>query len=440
MGRTVVESLGHAIKRSDYRALLARGVTALGFLADDEAVILRSDPETMRMKFEPCASIRDAKVQAWAVVDKRKLLALDERASLPIEMRPAGSTPVPTKLARLVQRTFQAPGFEAPLTERRDLVYATMFGDDVSVLLGSKSGTLEVLRYRNGLRGLDVAVTSGISNPERAPTEFFRNLDPRAMGAGYELIALCEPGDTRVSDQLGAMVRVSASRAEHLLPSEWVWLNGECLADSDIGGFLILAPTTFPEVFPVGNGLAHFTLLLPVTMAEVQYARRTRVLEVAKLLASHGIRDTGPLRRASVPGVPPYEPPPPEPPEPEGGGLLDMFNDETTRVLGALQRVMTRAPSFQALVALAPPVVFFIGEHAFDFDVDSAGTKIAMTSHDPRHPRASARVRVHVDRNVLLGGQGPVPIRIELPQNPGRDVATAVALLSACFSNETATH
>ena len=54
--RTIAEALGMAIRRSDYRVLLARATTSLGFLADDEAVILTSDPETMRMRFEPCPS------------------------------------------------------------------------------------------------------------------------------------------------------------------------------------------------------------------------------------------------------------------------------------------------------------------------------------------------------------------------------------------------
>lgn len=343
------------------------------------------------MRFEPCPSIRDAKVQAWAVVDKRRLLALDERTSLPVDVRAAGPAVVSPKLARVVSRTFQAPGtFQAPISERRDLVFATMFGDDVEKLVGSTTGGLEVLRFMNGMHGKDVVVTSGLSSPEKAPAAPFREKDPRTIGAGYELIVLCDRGDSRLSDQLVAMLRETASRGTHLLPGEWIWFEGDTLPDSDIGGFLLAPPTTFPDKFPVAGGVAYFTLFLPVTVAEVHVARKG-VLDFVARMNDNGIRDFSPMRRASIPGTPPYEPPPPPPPE---AGLLDAFDAPSNpmRFIAALQRVLSSSPSFEQLQALAPPMLLVIGPHALDFDIN--GNRVSMSEHDPRSaaPRTDPRV------------------------------------------------
>jgi hypothetical protein len=121
-------------------------------------------------------------------------------------------------------------------------------------------------------------------------------------GFGYELIILCQGEVPVLCRELVGWAQYVLNHRQHIVRGNWLEYEEGIIPQTDLGGFLIVAPATFPASFPLSGGRAEWNLLLGVTPAESSEAKRSGVVPVAQKLFEHGYRDWSPPRRAPVQG------------------------------------------------------------------------------------------------------------------------------------------
>ncbi len=299
----VVRALQVILPRSPHFPYLFRRVTQFGISFGREGLLVNLDFASQRIDFEHVPDPRQAQPPLWVEVRERDLLAF-AGALTPIPnlkvVTPGSPTPPPPPLERLLLRVFTPPGTPSPVSDREDLIDATLFGfREPKVLWRAEELPVQVLFYPEAVDGLHAYVTSGFSNPELGPAAVSGDGLP-ASGFGYELILLDEQPVSLLAGQFVAWTRYVCRTREHILRGNWLEYEEGGLPGTVLAGFLIVPPLSIPPSFPVGVGLGLWNLLLGATREELDLAKKTRVTDVAQKLLEAGYRDFTPIQRPSV--------------------------------------------------------------------------------------------------------------------------------------------
>jgi hypothetical protein len=297
----VVTSLQAMLDRSPYFYYVFRHVTRAGFRIGGRVFFLDMDFRSGRVRMSLAESSAAAEPEFWVEMDRRSLL--EASATSPVRATVSRSTrgkDLPGALDEILARCLDGSRAGPAAADREALVFGPLFGFPApETLWRSPDGAVRVLLYREGLEGLTACVTSGFTNPEVGKPAF-PSKDHRLLGFGYELVVLCR-GDVPVLwRELEGWARYVLETGNHVLRGNWLEYREGLIPNTDLGGFVVVAPATFPDSFPLAGGLGQWNLLLGVTPAELREAKQLGVVPVAQRLFESGCRDWSPPRRDSV--------------------------------------------------------------------------------------------------------------------------------------------
>ncbi len=297
-----VEALNSVIQNSPYFECLFRNSQELGFIVGEEHIIVLLDYSKKNISFKFVENEDQYNPELWVEIDRSELLNFHEnkRAITKICIRTSkrGQVLHPS-IERVIQRIFSA-NTTFPVSDRVDLVYSCLFGfNEPQVLWRSGKSEIEVLKYTNALRGLDLYITSGFSNPG-AGTAKVNITKGKPSGSGYELMAFANPSDAVIGKELSGWAQYVESSGSHILRGQWLEYNEKHIPGTDLSAFIVVHPLEIPDIIPVADGYCQFNLLLGVTSQELDHAKKNGVYEVAKALAAKGYVNYSPAKRKSV--------------------------------------------------------------------------------------------------------------------------------------------
>jgi len=299
VGRAV-GALQQILDGSSYFPYLIRNVRHVGFKIGGHALLMDIDFGSGRVKISRHEAAGSQEPEVWVTVEERSLLEADVKAprlSVRQLWTPQRAEPHPA-LEQILARCFDV-GLHGPArSDREDLVFGALFGFTTPEVLWQHSTSgVRVLLYRAGIEGLDACVTSGFTDPEIGTTEFPEPL----LGFGYELVMLCQRDEPVLWKEFQGWARYVLETGNHVLRGNWLEYQEGRIPGTDLGGFLVVAPATFPARFPLAGGYGQFNLLLGATPTELEAAKRSSVVPVAQQLFEKGYQDWSTSRRDSVP-------------------------------------------------------------------------------------------------------------------------------------------
>jgi hypothetical protein len=298
----VVQAMQQIIQNSPFFPILFPIATQFGLSLGRDGILVNLDFPADNVDFEYVDDVTKATPALWVEVKERDLLRFaEEGVAIPNLKVRTDSAILHPALERLLMRLFTPASAKMPVSDREDLIYASLFGfkDPVGVWQGEEPPVI-VLSYPEAVGGLHAFVTSGFSNPELGPPAFtFR--ETTLSGFGYELVMLAEDLEGPLRDQFVAWARYVCRTKEHIVRGNWLEYEEGLLPGSTIGGYLIVPPTKFPDKFPMGEGrMAWWNLLLPATPQEIAAAKQSGALDVAQRIFEAGFEDFSPLNRPST--------------------------------------------------------------------------------------------------------------------------------------------
>lgn len=299
----VVAKLHEIFDHSPYFPYVVRNLKDIGFRIDDQTLRMNVDLEAGRIKVSK-ADAATSEPEVWVRLEGPSLLDADARAPrLSVEVTGvARNATWHPALGQILTRCFDV-GIRGPArADREDLVYESLFGFRTPTVLWHDSHSeLRVLLYREGIRSYDACVTSGFTNPEiGAPVVS----EPHQilLGFGYELVMLAPSGERALTKELVGWARYVLESGNHVLRGNWLEYEEGRIPGTDLGGFLVVAPATLPDFFPLAHGCGQWNLLLGATPTEIGLAKRSSVIPVAQRLFESGYDDWSTSRRKSVLG------------------------------------------------------------------------------------------------------------------------------------------
>jgi hypothetical protein len=298
----VVHALQDILDNSPYFEFLFRNAAQFGVSLGRDGVLVNMDYDQEEVGFEYVADVTQAHPPLWVEMKERDLLAFAQGGApipnLKVKVERAVLHP---SLERMLMRVFTPPGLPLPVSDREDLIYASLFGFKPGLEMAlTQDPEVVALAYPEAIDGLHVYASSGFSNPQLGPPAFTFK-DQSLSGFGYELVMLSEELEGTLKTQFINWVAYVCRTKEHIVRGNWLEYEEGLLPGTSIGGYLIVPPTKFPDKFPMGeNRMAWWNLMLPATPAELKAAKQSGVLDVAQKIFEAGFEDFSPLNRPST--------------------------------------------------------------------------------------------------------------------------------------------
>lgn len=275
--------LSQLLSRAAYVYFLARHVAQVGVRVDGVVMLLDLNARTGEVSVTLCELEDQARPTLWVecALSELESAARDGTSvtGLVIRTGPMGQVVHP-RAEQLLIRCFQAPPY--PIDDREELIYPALFGfEPPRIVWESRQTLLRVLHYEDSASGSSFCVSSGLSEPWAwQPAEIY---DQGVSGAGYELVVkTLEPA---VVKEFSGWVQYVEQSESHLLPGNWLeYEAGKLIPGTNLAGFLVVKPTSFLPDFPVGSSNAHWHSLVPVSLAQLDHAKRSDVFQVAEMV------------------------------------------------------------------------------------------------------------------------------------------------------------
>ena len=298
----VVQALQSVFEKSPYFPFLLSCAPQFGLSVGRDGILVNLDAVQQSVDFDYVADTKKAKPPLWVEAREKDVVAYGESgAAIPNLKVYTEAAVLNPAVERLLMAVFTPLMVKRPLSDREDLIYASVFGfKEPQGVWQAEGWPVTVLAYPDAFDGLHAFVTSGFSNPELGPPAF--EAEGRTLsGFGYELVLLSEDLEGPFRDQFVAWVRYVCRTKEHIVRGNWLEYEEGLLPNSTIGGYLVVPPTKFPGEFPMGEGReAWFNVLLPATPAEIALAKKSDILDVAQAIFDAGFADWSPLNRPST--------------------------------------------------------------------------------------------------------------------------------------------
>jgi Suppressor of fused protein (SUFU) len=297
---TIVQSV---LERSPYFYYVFRHARQLGFRIGEHSLLMDLEFDSGKVNFSFLEPLAKAQPQLWVEVEEHALLSLESdhnRILLRIETSERGQVLHPA-VERLLLKCFEPTSNRSgTISDREDLIYAALFDFvEPQTLWRSTNGQLAGLRFPEGAEGLDAYVSSGFSNPDTgAPSLVVEGI--KLVGFGYEVAVLAAPQDRMIGRELVGWIRYVHETGNHILRGNWLEYEEGVIPGTGLAGFLVVSPSSFPELFPLIDGFCCWHLLLGVTKPELQVAKQAGVETVVSLLLSKGYGDCTAAQRRSV--------------------------------------------------------------------------------------------------------------------------------------------
>jgi hypothetical protein len=277
-----------------------RHARQVGFKLDGQVILMNISFETGDVRFS--VGHEEADPELWVTAKADDLLKTDpERPRVPVQVtRPRDSGVPEAVLLETVRRCFGSRSAESVWTDREELVYGSLFDFRTpEVLWQAPDRRVRVLLYRDVLEGHDACVTSGLTDPDMGGAVVSQP-GQALLGFGYELVMLCRRDEPSLWREFVGWARYVVENNAHILRGNWLEYDQDRIPETDLGGFLVVAPATFPDSFPLVEGWGQWNLLLGATPPELNEAKESGVVAVAQRLFESGYQDWSTSRRASV--------------------------------------------------------------------------------------------------------------------------------------------
>ncbi|MBI1424432.1 MAG: hypothetical protein GC149_13390 [Gammaproteobacteria bacterium] len=223
-------------------------------------------------------SLEDADI--WFELQENQLIDFwyQRRKTMDVKVITTNPPRVPLNLQLLALRFFQQ-SFDKkyPLSDREELIYRALFAfKDPEVLWVSNEG-VKALRYPEALKGYDVYVSSGFSNPSMKPAAL-QSEQYKIMGYGYELMLFAEPSAHFLRDIFKHNVQYICETKKHIMRDHWVRFDKTFpYHTQDLAGLVTVTPTWIPQYFPLQTGVVYWNLLVGVNETELGIAEKCGV-------------------------------------------------------------------------------------------------------------------------------------------------------------------
>ena len=273
--------LSQQMSRSPYTYFLSRHIDRISVRVDSVTMLLVLDSQSGEVSLQ--ASDDQAHPMLLVECGFSSLKSAFDRgigvSDLVIRTGTMGQVVHP-RIEQILLRCFQVPPF--PTDDREELINPALFGfSPPRIVWQSQRNLLRVLHYGAANNAASYCISSGLSEPSAwQPAEIY---DDNVSGAGYELVI--KTSEPAVIGEFSGWVQYIEQSGSHLLPGNWLeYDKGKLIPGTHIAGFLVVKPTTFCDCFPVGESTAHWHTLIPVSMSQLDLAKRTNVFQVAKLI------------------------------------------------------------------------------------------------------------------------------------------------------------
>lgn len=301
----VIRAIQTILQSSEYFDYVYRNFSQIGFKIGNEAIIMNLDYESSKIDFRYLSSFEGSAPQLWIIVQEQSLLdfAFQQQTIENLKLQNPGTSqpPINPALERIVLRCFENHNkIQHSKLDREELIYASLFSfTEPQIIWQQEELDVKVLKYANSLNGLDVYVTSGFSNPENGNSPSPMEED-NLIGFGYELILLSPPNTSILGQQLTGWAQYVINTGSHILRDNLLEYEEGIIPGTDLSGFLIVAPNSFPDYFPLFGGICYWNLLLGVTKEELDMAKNIGVESVVEHLFDSGYGNHTPIQRKSV--------------------------------------------------------------------------------------------------------------------------------------------
>lgn len=283
----VLELLGGALLESAYLPFAVRHAARIGIRVDGFRFLLESEGEDGDVSLTARAAEEELSPDDWVDLDVAALEALAAGkpptgiAVMRANASEKASTAEPRdpRVDQLIEKAFMPRPY--PLADRLELIYPALFGFETPERLWhSPQSGLEVLTFAGPPT---IAASLGLSTPGAFTTAASYAEDDAPAGAGYELAV--RTSDLQVLNEFVGWVRYVEHRQTNLLPGEWLeYAGGKGIAGTDYIGFVVDRPQSLPPYFPVADREAYWHVLIPVTVAELAFAKEYGVLKLVEQL------------------------------------------------------------------------------------------------------------------------------------------------------------
>ncbi|HLO88309.1 MAG TPA: suppressor of fused domain protein [Nostocaceae cyanobacterium] len=308
----VFAAIQQIFQTSPYFDFVFPHLSQLGLKIADEAILINLDYQNSNINVSYFSTWQNLYPQLWIYIQEKALLEFAFQQikieTLILENPGTSQPPIHPALERLILKCFEVPTiYNSSITDREDLIYAALFSFREGEIIWQHSELdIKVLKYHHALNGLDVYVTSGFSNPEFGNTSNITE-EYNLIGFGYELILLSPPDTSILGEHLVGWTKYIINTGNHLLREDWLEYAEEIISGTNLSGFIITSPQSFPEQFPLFDGICFWHLLLGVTPPELNMIKTTNgeyIELIVEHLLNNGYCDYTPIDRESVSFLP----------------------------------------------------------------------------------------------------------------------------------------
>ncbi|MBY0117390.1 suppressor of fused domain protein [Paenibacillus sp. FSL L8-0435] len=304
------------LERSPYFEYLCRCLESIGFCFPSgcELVLFAGKQKSPLVDLLGLSSIgivdintlysRDeANPDVWIELDEEELLNLAS-SEVPLSKMKITINKghfIYPQVENILKRIF-IPPLEFPLSDRIEIIYWSMFDCiEPRIVWRSEQSDLLILKYENAFDGLDVYITSGLTNPENSTPSLIEFENGKTSGYGYELMITAKPNESVFRDELVSWTKYIEETKNHIYPGQFIEYREGRLPNTDLSGFIITPPIDLPEIIPVSSGYGRINLLLGVTAEELEIAKKEDdIYIIADKMFEKGYVNYSPTRRNSV--------------------------------------------------------------------------------------------------------------------------------------------
>ncbi|WP_128102975.1 suppressor of fused domain protein [Paenibacillus sp. DCT19] len=305
------------LERSPYFEFLCKCVESIGFCFQNEyeLVLIAGKKKTPLVNMlglsnkgivdiNTLYSRDEANPELWIELDEQELLNFASTYTPISYLRMTISKGhfVHPQVENILNRILIPPS-EFPLSDRIELIYWSIFGCiEAKVVWRCERSDLLILKYENAFNGLDVYITSGLTNPQNNNSNSLIEFENgKASGYGYELMILSNTDEIVFRNELIQWAKYIEKTNSHIYPGQFLEYQEGKLPNTDLSGFIIVPPIDLPEIIPVVSGYGRINLLLGVTSEELEVAKtEDDIYIVADKMFEEGYINYSPSRRKSV--------------------------------------------------------------------------------------------------------------------------------------------
>lgn len=282
----LIERLQRVFEASGYFDLAFPLLESIGVRAGGAGVLVELDAADDAVRFLPLTAASSGGPELWVDLS-------DGGAKVA-----AGGREVHPAVVGAIERVFAGGG---DASDRERIVFPCLFGFEApEVLYVNPRHGVRCLKYAKADERWAALVTSGFSDPERGEAAFeVEGIE--LSGSGYELLLLTPDGNAEIERQFVDWTAYACRPRFNVVRDEYLEYEESVVPGTDLAGFIVVAPSEYPGVFPVGEKLALFNLLVGVTGEELERAKTDGVEAVGDALLAAGVGDVTVPKRGGKP-------------------------------------------------------------------------------------------------------------------------------------------